>query len=195
MLDTEIGNIFSVSRGVIENIRHKYNIPSLFTYDKISKIDNAKFELLFSKGLNDFQIAKELGMSHDGIYSHRMRHGYLRESFAVAKNNPLTQDNLEIILGIMMGDGHMDRRDRNAYMTLTHCPKQKDYTAYIAEKLGNLKPHQFYRKSKPDKRTGKQYESYWCKFAANPAFNEIYEHFYKDEKKRIPIELFDNYTW
>ena len=194
-MDTEIGKVFGVTGGNIQVHRKNRNIESKFTYDKVSKIDNKQFETLFNQGLGDAAIAKALGMSTDGIYSHRMRQGYLRESHAEAKNNPLTQDNLEIILGIMMGDGSMEKTHKNARMTTAHSPKQKEYTEYIMEKLSNLNPHMYHHIAKPHPKTGKCYENYALNFPANPAFNEIYEHFYRDGKKRIPIELFDNFTW
>jgi len=195
MTDTEIAKIFRVSRAVIEYHRRNRKVQSQFTYDKISKIHKNEFEELFNKGLNDTQIAKELNVSSDGVYGYRMRNGYLRESYKEAKNNPLTQDNLEIILGIMMGDGSMECPNKNARMTFAHCPKQKDYTYYVAEKLSNLNPYTYYHKGCPDKRTGKCYDSYWCGIPTNPALNEIYKCFYKDGKKRIPFELFTNFTW
>lgn len=195
LMDTEIASYFGVSRGEILLLRKQRNIASAFSYDKITKIDNAKFEELFYKGYGDNEVAKALNMSPNGIYSHRVRHGYHRGSFKEAKDNPLTTDNIEILLGILMGDASLSKDNKNSVLKLAHCPKQKDYTSYIAEKLNNLSPHLYYCKSKPDKRTGKCYKSYWCSLPANPAFNELYEHFYYNGKKRIPIELFGNFTW
>ena len=194
-MDSEIAKIFGVTSGNIMFHRKNRGIESQFTYDKISKIDNKKFEELFNQGLGDKEIGKALGMSSDGIYCHRMRHGYIRESFKEAKLNPLTQDNLEIILGIMMGDGSMEHKYKNARMSIAHGEKQKEYSYYIANKLSNLNPHTYTSVSKLDERTGKRYTSYWIDLPANPAFNEICEHFYVNRIKRIPIELFDNFTW
>lgn len=194
-MDSEIARVFGVTPGNIMFHRKNRGIESQFTYDKISKIDNKKFEELFNQGLGDEEIGKALGMSSDGIYSHRMRHGYVRKSFREAKLNPLTQDNLEIILGIMMGDGCMEHHNKNARMSIAHGEKQKEYSYYIANKLSNLNPHTYTSISKLDERTGKRYISYWVDLPANPAFNEICEHFYVNRIKRIPIELFDNFTW
>lgn len=194
-MDTEIAKKFGVTNGDISYLRKSRGIKSQFTYDKISKIDNKKFEELFYQGLGDKEIGDALGMSADGIYSHRMRYGYIRESRREAKEVPLTQDNLEIILGMMMGDANMQCYNKSARMSIAHSPKQKEYVDYIAEKLGNLGYYRHYYISKPHPKTGKCYESYWIEFNANPAFNPIYEHFYYNGVKRIPIELFDNFTW
>lgn len=193
--DVEIAKLFGVSQGNIWWHRKNNNVPSSFTYDIFSKIDNQKFEELFHKGLNDREIADQLGVSPDGVYGYRMRHGYRRRSYKEAVGNPLTQDNLEIILGIMMGDGTMECPNKNARMSFAHCPQQKEYRDYIAKKLSNLNPHLYFHQAVPDKRTGKCYNSYWCDLPTNPAFNDIYNHFYRSGKKCIPIELFDDFTW
>lgn len=195
LMDSEIADKFGVCASNIWRHRKERNIPSQFDYSKVSKINNEKFEELFYSGLTDDAIGKALNMSADGIYSHRMRYGYFRKSYVEAINNPLTQDNLEIILGIMMGDGSMEKKGKNARLTIAHCPQQRQYRDYIAEKLGNLNPKTYYCLSKPHPKTGKCYESYWINFPANPAFNEICDHFYENRVKRIPLELFDNFTW
>lgn len=194
-MDTEIAELFGVTAGNIMFHRKNRGIESQFTYDKISKINNKKFEELFNQGLGDEEIGKALRMSSNGVYYHRMRHGYFRRSFKENELNPLTQDNLEIILGIMMGDGCMECRNKNARMSIAHGEKQKEYSYYIADKLSNLNPHTYMSVSKLDERTGKKYTSYWVDLPANPAFNEICDHFYVNRIKRIPIELFDNFTW
>lgn len=194
-MDTEIAELFGVTASNIMFHRKNRGIESQFTYDKISKIDNEKFEELFNQGLGDREIGEALDMSSDGIYSHRVKHGYFRKSFRENELNPLTQDNLEIILGIMMGDGSMECRNKNARLSTAHGEKQKEYSYYIADKLSNLNPHTYVSVSKLDVRTGKKYKSYWIDFPANPAFNEIYKHFYVNKVKRIPIELFNNFTW
>lgn len=195
LMDSEIAKIFGVTRGNIFFLRKVKGIKSKFSYDKISKIDNNKFKELFHKGLRDKEIAKIFGMTSDGVYAHRIRHGYFRESYREAKDNPLTQDNLEIILGTLMGDASMEKVNKNARLTLAHGEKQKEYTYYISEKLSNLNPHTRHSISKLDSRTGKKYDMYWCEFPANPSFNNIYKSFYKNGKKRIPMELFENFTW
>lgn len=195
LTDTEIAKNFNVTSGNIGFLRRRRNIKSQFTYDKFSKINKEEFEKLFYMGWNDEDIAQKLNWTKDGIRQYRQRHGYKRENGRIAKDNPLTIDNIEIILGIMMGDGSMECTNRNARLTLAHCERQKEYTYYIADKLSNLKPHTRYSVSKLDVRTGKCYDSYWCDLPANPSLNIIYKHFYVNRVKRIPIELFDNFTW
>ena len=77
LMDSEIAKkIGGITDGAVFYWRKKLGLKSKFDYSKVAKIDNKKFEELFNKGLSDYAIAKELGMSPDGIFSHRMRHGY-----------------------------------------------------------------------------------------------------------------------
>lgn len=195
MLDNEIAKEFGVTSGNIGALRRKRKIATPFSYERFSKTNKKDFEKLFYMGWSDKDIAEQLGWTENGIYQYRQRHGYKRESKREAKDNPLTKDNMEIILGIMMGDGSMECNYKNARLNLAHCEKQKEYTFYIADKLSNLNPHTRHSVSKIDERTGKCYDSYWCSFPANPSFNDICNHFYVGRVKRIPIELFDNFTW
>lgn len=193
--DTEIAKVFGVSSGNIWALRRKRNIKSPFTYEMFSKVNKKEFEELFYMGWGDEDIAKKLNWTKEGIRQFRYRQGYKREDSRLAKNNPLTPDNLEIILGIMMGDGSMECKCQNTRLSFAHCERQKEYTYYIAEKLANLNPHTRHSVSKTDSRTGKCYDSYWCELPANPSFNNIYQHFYVNKIKRIPIELFHDFTW
>ena len=195
LMDPEIAKQLNVSRGSILRLRKINNIKSSFSYDKISKIHKEKFEELFYQGLDDKEIAAALGVSIDGVYGYRMRHNYNRKDNREAQDIPLTQDNIEIILGIMMGDGSMERMCKNTRLSIAHCPSQREYCDYIANKLSNLKPTLYSYISKPHPKTGKQYQSYWLTLATNPSLNTIHKHFYNNGKKRIPIELFDNFTW
>lgn len=197
-MDSEIANILNISRGTIWYWRNQVlKLPTKFTYQKISKIDNAKFEELFYKGLTDAAIAKQLDMSADGIYSHRQRYGYLRECYFVSKPINISKKSYEILLGIMMGDGYMGimKSCINPHFVTSHGPKQKDYSKYIYENLSDINPVLEYNKRKtPDKRNNKYYESYVVRVNATPSFLPMYNSFYIDKKKHIPLNLLKDFT-
>ena len=152
------------------------------------------FEKLFNDGLSDYKIAKILGLNQATIFQFRKKHGYIRESLAAAKAKNISDVEMEVIIGSLLGDGNMRQAGRNASFCIGHGPKQKDYCHYKAELLKGLNAKFSYSKRKvPDKRNGKLYDTYWCRIGANPNFNSIYEEFYKNGKKHIPITLVNNY--
>lgn len=196
-MDSEIGKELGICRATIQYYRKTHNMPTKFTYEKISKIDNIKFEKLFNEGLSDYSIAKELNMSPDGVYSHRMRHGYFRESLKENKPIPLTDFQKQVLIGTMLGDSSfkMSKDKINPAVSCAHCIQQREYCEYktqIFESLG-AKCH-YHKRNIPDKRNGKFYEDYTMLVPSNPEFLDFYTKFYKNGRKVIPFELLDNFT-
>lgn len=189
-MDSEISNITGLNRSTIQLYRKQHNLTSKFTYDKVSKINNKKFEELFNLGLSDYKIAQQLGMSTDGIYSHRMRHNYHRELLTVAKPKILTEYQKAVLIGTLLGDSSFRCNGINPSFSCAHCPKQKELTIHKTEIFKSLGAYYTYSiRNTPDKRTGKYYEAYIMRIGANPELKEWYKQLYPKGKKIIPIPL------
>lgn len=160
---------------------------------KGSKIDlqKEKFESLFKAGLSDYKIAKELGVNHVTVFQYRKKHNYVRDSLKENKYIPISKYQLEIIIGIIMGDGYLCKPNTNAIFKTSHGPKQKEYCKYISDELNSLgSTLRYSKRKKVDIRTNKMYESYICALPANPALNKLYEMFYVNGVKVIPNDNF-----
>lgn len=195
--DVEIGNSLGIKSGTVNYYRRTHNLATTFTYDKIDKISKTNFKELFDSGLSDYEIAKRIGMSPDGVYSHRIRHGFTRDSLAVAVNKPLSEFQKQALLGIMLGDGWMGigKGSINPKVRISHCVKQKEYSEHIAEIFRNLGWRCVYRvKKTPDSRNNICYESYEVIGCSNPAFLPLYYSLYPDGKKHIPFDHMDYFT-
>lgn len=196
-MDSEIAKYLGIKVSTVWNYRKTHNLPTKFTYDKISKIDNTKFEELFNKGLSDYAIAKKLNMSSDGVYSHRMRYGYKRDKLIYAKSIELTDFQKQVLLGTMLGDSsfRMGKNCINPAISCAHCIKQRNYCEHKTEIFKNLGAWcKYHKRDSPDKRNGNIYENYLMFVPANPELKSWYESFYKESKKVIPFELFDCFT-
>lgn len=195
-MDTEIAKILNVSDGCIYYWRKKLGLATKFNYSKVSKIDNEKFEQLFYAGKNDREIAIELGMSQDGIYSHRMRYGYLRENYTESKPRCLTHIQKQLLLGTLMGDLSMSVCGKHARGRCCHCVDQKEYCEYKANCLSSLGAKMVYSKRKsPDCRNGKYYEEYHFSLPSNPELDKWYNAAYdKDGRRKIPFEFFEYFS-
>lgn len=196
-MDSEIGKELGISRAAIQYYRAVNNMPTKFTYSKISKIDNRKFEELFNKGLSDYSIAKEFNMSPDGIYSHRMRHGYLRDvDLRLNKAIELTDFQKQVLLGTILGDTSfkVGKGSINPAIQCSHSIIQKEYCEHKTEIFKSLGAYcKYHKRNVPDKRNGKYYEDYTMYVPANPKLLEWYKLTYKP-KKVIPFELFNYFT-
>lgn len=197
-MDTEIAKILSVSDSAIFYWRKKLNLESKFTYSKIAKIDNQKFEELFNRGLSDYAIAKELNMSPDGVYSHRIRHNYLRkENLRFNKSLELSDFQKQVLLGTLLGDASfkMGKGSVNPAIQCSHSIKQKEYCQYKTKIFESLGAYcKYHKRNVPDKRNGNIYEDFTMFVPANPKLKSWYEAFYKNGRKTIPFELFDYFT-
>lgn len=191
-MDTEIAAALNITRGAVQYWRRKFGLETKFQYSKVSKIDTVKFESLFYEGKSDAEIAKELGMSYDGVYAHRIRHGYIRENRRFGKAIPLTDFQEQVLIGTMLGDSTMERRSTNASLMCAHCYEKEEYTKYKAEIFNSLCPKLYYI-SQHDSRTGKTYTRCTIKLPANPELNKYYDAFYKP-KKIISEEILKKFT-
>ncbi|MBQ9391992.1 MAG: hypothetical protein IJU02_07395 [Lachnospiraceae bacterium] len=160
---------------------------------KGSKIDLRKeeFERMFNEGFSDYKIADALGINHCTVFQYRKKHNYIRNSL---KENPyvrIEKEELNIILGTVVGDATLRKEYKNTKYVTSHSIAQKQYCEYIVEKLHSLGAKIYYSKRNiPDKRTGKLYESYICTLPSNPALNDLYTLFYPNGKKVIPNNQF-----
>lgn len=196
-MDTEIAKILNVTDGAIYYWRKKLKLKSKFTYSKVAKIDNSLFEELFYKGYTDKQIAEKLGMSENGVYSHRMRHKYFRRKYSENTSISLTEFQKQVLLGTLLGDSSLRRASEksNVSISCAHGIKQKKYCEYKTDIFRTLKAVCKYHKRKsPDKRNGIFYEDYTMTTPANPELNIWYDSFYKEGKKVIPFNLFNYFT-
>lgn len=198
MMDSEISTALNINRGTINYFRKSHNLKTKFTYSKISKIDNSKFEELFYAGLSDYAIAKELNMSPDGIYSHRMRHNYIRNN-NLRLNPPveLTTYQKNVLIGTLLGDAsiRIGSGSKSPGISCAHGIKQKEYCQHKTQIFNSLGAKcNYHKRTVPDKRNGKLYEDYTMFIPANPKLIEWYEAFYKGRKKVIPFELLENFN-
>ena len=197
-MDSEIAKTLGVTRSAIMYWRKKLKLKSKFTYQKIAKADYSEIKRLFDKGLSDYAIAKQLNMSPDGIYSHRIRHNLLRENnLRVNKEVEFTDLQKQILVGTLLGDASLRKGTGciNAKFTCMHGYKQKEYCEYKNSFFTTVGSQcKYHKRSKPDPRNGIYYEDYTMMLPSNPALNEFYEAFYKEGKKRIPEELFKYFS-
>lgn len=198
-MDTEIAKELGITRSAVGYWRKKLNLRTKFDYSKISKIDNIEFEKLFNLGLSDYAIAKKLNMSPDGVYSHRIRHNYIRtNNLRLAKEKEaLTDLQKQILLGTLLGDASLIKGKHciNPYLSCAHSIKQKEYCEYKTSFFENIGATCTYHKRKiQDKRNGKYYEDYTMRIPTNLELSNWYSAFYKNNKKCIPFELFEYFT-
>ena len=100
-----------------------------------------------------------------------------------AESIKLTDEQREILVGTLLGDGHLETQNkgRTFRLKVEHSISQKDYTDWLYEKFKNLvltKPQ-----VKEQKINGKLYQKYWFSTVSNGAVRFYAQQFYQNGKK------------
>lgn len=197
MNDSAIAKMVSCDPEAIRYWRKKNNLPSTFTYKQNRKHDFTEVDELISQNLSDLTISKITGISPMTIYFHRVNNDLQRKSLSKNEEIKLSSKQKELIIGCVMGDGSLSKTSStsNTVFRCEHSLKQSEYNLWKCAELGSIgcKSITTTRRT-PDKRNGNLYKSVTIYTASNPALNSLHEAFYQNGAKRIPFELFGDYS-
>lgn len=169
--------------------------------NKISNERKEEFLYYYNKGMNDYEIARTMGISNSTTYRWRKSYNLPPvHSRTESMNKPifLTQENKEILCGTLLGDSSIQyypkHRWKSPIFKCEHGGTQEDYTKLLYTKLSNL--NTFFKKyTRFDKRTNKEYTTYCVKTSANPALLPYFKLLYSSGKKEICKEFLKDFTY
>ena len=106
----------------------------------------------------------------------------------------LTQRQKEILIGTILGDGHLEKlyTPELGRLKIEHSYKQKDYVDWLYKEFRNwvrTKP-----KEKAKKVWGKIHKNYGFCTYSHRLLGNFQKDFYREKKKVIPSNLFENIT-
>ena len=156
------------------------------TIEKAAKIDVLKRQFLTNR-----QIAKILGVSPSLICI------YCKQFNIPKYYRSISKEQEEIIFGSLLGDStiYKGRDSREFEFVCQHGPKQEEYIKWKAEKLKSLGIFlKFYKRSVPNKKTGKLYTFWILRSNTNSEFSRLEKYFYKRRKKYISNYVLSKYT-
>jgi hypothetical protein len=99
---------------------------------------------------------------------------------------------LEILDGLMLGDGHIhySKTSKNPYLTITRALKDESYQIYLAKIFENyLTDKSLTKIDRYDKRTEKNYKSIVLRTRSNELFKISHDRWYNHRTKIIPNDL------
>ncbi len=145
---------------------------------------------LVEQGLSDYKIAKLLEYNHATVFQARKFYKLERPSLKYGQSVKPTLRQVEILIGHVLGDGHLKRHYENTAGTISQGTAQKEYAAWKVLELENLctSLHRRVRKT-IDQRTGVYYVSYDAHIKANPELNFLHELFYTGTEKVLSPEI------
>ena len=145
----ELSKYLGVYYGFIQSVCNKNNLTLEYNYKK----NNSKYKAIYQdynwcyqkfmiEGLNHKEMAEEAKCSKRVIEKwcqeiHNLTQKYRQE------NKTLSSLQKDLIIGSMLGDGHIDKRETQPVFIVSHAENQKDYLYYkynILEDLCNKEP-------------------------------------------------------
>lgn len=103
----------------------------------------------------------------------------------------LTNNQLEIINGALLGDGSLIMHKNGTNANFSYLSKSIEHVHFVCDSLVDfaMPSHNFYISKYFDKRTNKEYERCDFRTKANPIFTKLYYKWYDNKIKIIPQDL------
>lgn len=192
--DVELSKLFNCSSETIRNKRKSLQLDKNFEYTQ--QVNKVQLENLVKQGLSDYKIGKLLNINHSWIFQLRKRWNLNRADLKFSLPILLTKRQEEILIGHILGDGHLRNNWTNVSGKIEQGYKQKDYAEWKYNELKNLcSAFKYHKRKTADIRTGVYYESYGAIILANPELNKYYDLFYNDKSiKYISKEIMKLFT-
>lgn len=153
---------------------------------------------LYNEGLTNKQIAEEIGTNPATVRKYLKQNGITeyhseRINRISEKDLELTNEQLEIIYGSLLGDASIGINWKNARLSFNHGGDQEKYFDYKCSFFTNILG-KINKTPRYDKRTDKYYNRFAVRTLAHPKFTEIYKECYPEGIKTVTQEWLDKLT-
>lgn len=194
----EIVELTGLHDSTIRRYAKNNNLIIASTKTKVTDEIIKQIKELHKSGLTNKQIAVKLDMSPTTIRKYTTKVLNLvsnSERTKQIKNKDLilTNEQLEVLYGSLLGDMNIGINWKNARVSISHGGKQEEYFDHKCNIFKNILG-KVNKTTRYDKRTNKYYNSYKVKLLSHPIFTEMYRELYPNGVKTISIEWLDRLT-
>jgi len=181
---------FTEDKDNISNLPHgEINHIIMSPSEKLTK--DVLTELYVKQKLTSREIAKRLNIASKTSVLNKLQEFNIRPIERWERHNlKISQRQYEIILGTLLGDGCLTKKqtEKNYALIIAHSVKQKEYLWWKIEEISNLftMQIQFYRNHYGETLSIQSYH--------HPFFTELHKRFYSNGKKRVTEEILDELT-
>lgn len=193
--DSEIALELNVKRQTVFYHRNKLGLNSNFSYESFRKMDYERVEKLVKENKTDKEIAEIVGVKPISIYFFRKRNNIERKNLLLNEAKEITDRQLSLIKGSLLGDASLRKTNVNPYFICEHGIKQLNYCKWKHKELKSLGSKFAIRQRKTvDSRTGIYYKSAVCTLSSNPNLLPIYNNLYINGVKTITEEFLKGFN-
>lgn len=152
---------------------------------------------LVMEGKTDKEIGNILNISTPSIHYYRTKvYNIQRSSLRESPGEIYSHEQFEVLFGCTLGDGYMNvnpnSKSTGPSFICSHSLKQKEYLIFKSNFFKNSTIKEYYR-NVPNKKTGKLYSCITMYLRVNRFLTFMYEGFYKNGIKYIPINMLKEY--
>lgn len=186
--NSEIAKKLNVTVSCISYICKKLNKISNFKYS--CKISEKDYMDLYNQGLKDTEIFSILGLENTNAIKYTRDKLKLKDT--KYKRYEFTEEQNQILLGCLLGDGHLRKQRKYPLFVFSHSLKQEQYLYWKCSFFNdffNIKNRVYF-----DKRTNKNYYKLEAYSRVTPSLEKYYDLFYKNKKKIITEDLLNMLT-
>lgn len=139
----ELSKTEGLTRFLIDKIRktHKLNFTPKHNNDSNFKAEYQNYdwcyEMYMNRGMNHDEMAKKAGCSKRTIVKWCTERHRITQKFR-QKNKQLNKKQRDLIIGSLLGDGHIDKREKQPLFIVSHAQNQKDYLFWKYEILKDI---------------------------------------------------------
>lgn len=108
-----------------------------FNYKAIYQDYDWCYEMFINRGMNHEEMAEEAGCSKRVVEKWCCERNGLTQKYR-QQNKQLNQIQKDLIIGSLIGDGHIDKRETQPMFIVSHAENQKDYLYWKYEILKDL---------------------------------------------------------
>lgn len=142
-LRKKIGVNYSVLKNIFENENlNKNKSKNGMDFKELYQDYDWCYEMFVNRGMNHEEMAIEANCSKRVIEKWCCEKHKINQSFR-RKNKKLNKIQKDLIIGSMLGDGHIDNRENSPLFIVSHAENQKDYLFWkyeILKDFFNMKP-------------------------------------------------------
>lgn len=102
---------------------------------------------------------------------------------------PLSERQKQILIGLLLGDGHLELNGKNTRLKIDHGATQKDLFLWKHREFQTLATRNPVQVNALDSRNGKVYEHFRFATRTIPELNEYRQMFYVERNKIIPRHI------
>jgi DNA-binding CsgD family transcriptional regulator len=185
--DTEIAKVLNVNNATVTFHRQKKALKKNFEYKHSINIE--ELIPLYEQGLSSAKIGKILHVSRKCVW-------YYRDKLKLGKcYKPISLSLFQrsVLIGTLLGDGHLRIDNLNAWGDFAHCIAQKEYAINKYEILKDLctPPKEEFPL---DKRNLRVFPRIHVRFLSHPYLTSLHHILYKDKIKIISPEIMEEFN-